>query len=149
MMRQIDSIVIHCTATPNLQDIGFTEINTGHKQRGWRDPAGVSCGYHFLIRRNGVIEVGRTPDMIGAHVEGANSRSLGVALIGTSSFNTSQIESLRRLVKSLTTQYPGAKVYPHNWYPSAKKQGKTCPVIDLRVALKGLEETFGEWVASP
>ena len=55
--KSTDYFIIHCSATKPSMDIGFEEINRWHKERGW-----LQCGYHFIIRRNGVIEDGRTTD---------------------------------------------------------------------------------------
>ena len=43
---------------------------------------GLSCGYHFIIRRNGIIEDGRTTDAVGAHCRGKNHNSIGMAMVG-------------------------------------------------------------------
>lgn len=132
-MRQINKIIIHCSATPDDRDIGFQEINRGHLLKGWKSPSGVGCGYNFLIRRNGTIEIGRTVDEIGAHVEGANSDSIGVCLIGIKDFKPEQFASLKRLLKSFAAMYPKATLHAHNEFASAKAQGKTCPNFDVKV----------------
>ena len=48
--KSTDYFIIHCSATKPSMDIGFEEINRWHRERGW-----LSCGYHFIIRRNGRI----------------------------------------------------------------------------------------------
>ena len=51
-MRKIDDIIIHCAATYPAMDIGAAEIRQWHvRDNGWSD-----IGYHFVIRRNGVVE---------------------------------------------------------------------------------------------
>lgn len=134
-MRPISKIIIHCSATPDVMDVGFEEINGWHLQRGFKSPTGVNCGYHFVIRKNGVVEVGRMIDEIGAHVSGENEFSIGVCVVGTHDFNQSQIHSLRRVVDGLLGQYPAAKVYGHREFPSAKAKGKTCPNMDVHQVL--------------
>lgn len=130
-MRIIDYIVIHCSASPNDKDIGFKEINEWHLQKGWKSDRGVGCGYHFIIRRNGIIEVGRTIDEVGSHVMNHNSNSIGVCLVGDTVFEKKQFDSLKRIIGYLKNQYPNAKVKPHNFFDTAKAQGKTCPNFDI------------------
>ena len=57
--KTTDYIIIHCTATRPSQDIGFEEVNNWHRARGW-----IGCGYHFIIKRDGKIEDGRTTDAV-------------------------------------------------------------------------------------
>ncbi len=54
-MRTINLFVIHCADTYATMDIGVKEIDGWHRKRGW---SGI--GYHFVIRRNGIVETGRT-----------------------------------------------------------------------------------------
>jgi hypothetical protein len=52
-MRDINSIIIHCSATQG--DVSIETIRKWHvEERGFRD-----VGYHYVIRTNGTIEVGR------------------------------------------------------------------------------------------
>ena len=54
-MREINDLIVHCSATYGSQDIGAVEIRRVHvDENGWRD-----IGYHYVIRRNGDIEEGR------------------------------------------------------------------------------------------
>ncbi|CAK1795587.1 N-acetylmuramoyl-L-alanine amidase [Vibrio crassostreae] len=70
-------ITVHCSATPPQQDVDVTEIRRWHKKRGWRD-----VGYHFVIRRNGDVELGRPLSQTGAHVKGHNKGNIGVCMVG-------------------------------------------------------------------
>ncbi|EGJ50244.1 N-acetylmuramoyl-L-alanine amidase [Desulfocurvibacter africanus] len=129
-------IVIHCADTPPEMDIGAVEIDRWHKANGWD-----GCGYHFVIRRNGVIESGRPLDInaapgwqsaIGAHVAGLNSQALGVCLVGgkggTPDFRVQQWESLAHLVETLTRIAPAAEIVGHR----DLDKGKLCPGFDVR-----------------
>ena len=78
--RIVDTVVIHCSATPPEMDIGADEIRRWHvEERGWDD-----IGYHVVIRRDGGVEGGRSPRLAGTHVRGHNQRSIGVCLVGGS-----------------------------------------------------------------
>lgn len=134
MSREITFIVVHCSATDDGSDIGVEEIRDMHLKRGFDD-----IGYHFVVRRTGMIEVGRPEDKIGAHVEGHNSNSVGVCLIGgveaddklRAEFNytRSQMRALERLLTDLTAKYPKAEVLGHKDFPSV---AKACPCFDVR-----------------
>lgn len=105
--REIELIVVHCSATDASMNIGANEIYgwhtlpkanennmyrylgknytfhdlpedvQGRSGRGWSD-----IGYHNIIRRNGVLEHGRDLAIPGAHARGYNSKSIGICLIG-------------------------------------------------------------------
>lgn len=59
-MRIIDTIIVHCSATKPSMDIGVEAIRQWHMNKGWSD-----IGYHYVIRRNGVVELGRDLDKDG------------------------------------------------------------------------------------
>lgn len=75
--REIDLIVIHCSAT--RADRCFTEhdLEAAHRRRGFN-----GCGYHFYIRKNGDIKAMRPVGRIGAHARGCNTRSIGICYEG-------------------------------------------------------------------
>jgi len=131
--KKTDWIVIHCSATRPTQDIGAKEIRKWHKDKGW-----IDIGYHFVIRRNGVVEKGRPVDDIGAHVAGYNSNSVGVCLVGgigensfapENNFTKAQWSALKALVADLVKRYPNAKVQGHRDFP---KVAKACPCFDAK-----------------
>lgn len=54
------------------------EIQRAHREdRGWAD-----VGYHFMVDKDGTIYEGRDLTVRGVHVEGFNTGSLGVCLMG-------------------------------------------------------------------
>lgn len=133
-MRKIEEIIVHCTDSPESMDIGFVEIDKWHKERGWgMDVYGqkMSCGYHYIIRRNGVVEVGRPESIMGAHCQGHNSYSIGIVLVGRDKFEPVQFDVLRRVVADLKGRYGNLSVYPHNHYD----KNKTCPNFGVKGVL--------------
>lgn len=64
-MRTIDSIIIHCSATPCGKDFTAADIDRWHRQRSFN-----GIGYHFVIRLDGTIESGRPIGKPGAHCVG-------------------------------------------------------------------------------
>lgn len=77
-MRQVDTIVIHCSATRADVDYTFEDCIRDHKARGFK-----KCGYHFYIRKDGTVHVGRLLSEIGAHAgKGFNANSIGICYEG-------------------------------------------------------------------
>lgn len=70
-------LVFHTAGTPDGNDTSAAAINRYHRSKGW---AGI--GYHWLIRKDGKIEAGRSLTKQGAHVAGLNDRSIGIAFSG-------------------------------------------------------------------
>lgn len=150
MRRKLDTIteiVIHCSASANGQRVAIETIDSWHRSRGFRrsvaaidaDPRHLtSIGYHRIIQPNGLDEVGRNADEVGAHAprpadldglgpEAAdypgNSRSLGVCLIGTDRYTMTQWFALRDIVGQWMGDYPIKRVWSHNQLTATK----TCP----------------------
>ncbi|WP_082547137.1 N-acetylmuramoyl-L-alanine amidase [Rhizobium sp. Root149] len=76
-MRPVNEIIVHCTATPEGRPVTVSEIDRWHRQRGW---SGI--GYHRVIGLNGERWQGRALEKIGAHCEGHNIGTIGVAYVG-------------------------------------------------------------------
>ena len=134
-MRQIDKIVVHCSATKPGQDFGAEDIDRWHKERGW---SGI--GYHYVIKLNGDLECGRSDDKRGAHVRGHNKNSIGICLIGglnefgkpysdlsLGGFKYAQLLSLETLIDSLSVRYPDAQVLGHRDLDDKKD----CPCFNV------------------
>ena len=124
-------IAVHCAATSPDMNIGVDEIRQWHKAKGWSD-----VGYHYVIRRDGVVQAGRSLEFQGAHVQGHNHESIGVCLVGginqagvpDANFTAAQYASLESLVKLLLPRYPGAVVRGHRDFPGVTK---ACPSFDV------------------
>lgn len=128
MERNITEIIIHCTATNEGVNVTAADVDRWHKQRGWQ-----GIGYHYLIRINGAIEVGRGESEIGAHTFGHNARSIGVCYVGglrkgkaADTRTPEQKEKLLSLVKSLCKRFPNARVSGHSQWAK-----KACPCFDV------------------
>jgi hypothetical protein len=136
MAADVKYIAVHCAATKANQDIGATEIDRWHRAKGW-----IMIGYHFVIKRDGTVEKGRALDMPGAHVNGYNSVSLGICLVGgldaagksENNFTKAQLAALTKLLATLAHQFPAASVQGHRDFPGVKKD---CPCFDVRSWLK-------------
>lgn len=104
--HNVNSLVIHCSATPNGKWFDMTDVNKWHYERSFkRNPhyqVGLvypNIGYHDLITLDGIVHRGRGYDEIGAHAYGINTSSIGVCLIGTDKFTKHQWDSLRMYVE--------------------------------------------------
>ncbi|AIZ78774.1 N-acetylmuramoyl-L-alanine amidase [Actinobacillus equuli] len=163
MSLPILKIVIHCSATANGKllrtdtQTAAERINDWHKQRGFKrtsaavkqfNPHLAHLGYHFVIDTDGTVETGRQVGEIGAHVQGHNSNSLGICLVGGiradgknhGEYTEKQWHALHRLLCELEANHPRAKICGHrDLSPDANHNGKVdkwewlkdCPCFDV------------------
>lgn len=124
----MNKLIIHCSATPNGRPHEASEIHQWHLDRGWD-----GIGYHWVITVDGKLQAGRPEYWMGSHASGYNSKSIGVCMIGTDSFDSKQWKILENLVLEKMIQYPDIKVIGHNEVSS-----KTCPGFDVQWWLKKL-----------
>jgi len=120
-LRAISKIILHCSASDSDTQTAAV-IDQWHKERGW-----AKIGYHYFIRKNGLIESGRAVEEIGAHVHGQNSDSLGICVAGLKHFEPTQFESLQDLLLCLRRIWPDASIHGHNEFD----KNKECPVYDV------------------
>lgn len=127
--KTTDLIIIHCAATTSTMDVDAEWIKKIHIQRGFR-----TIGYHFFIKRDGTIEVGRGVDEVGAHAYGKNGQSVGICLAGgvneqnepEDNFTDEQMKALTFQVELLLQRYPHAKVIGHY-----EVGNKACPSFNV------------------
>lgn len=140
-MRAIKRIIVHCSYTPPSMDIGADEIRTWHvRDNGWRD-----IGYHFVIRRNGLVETGRPESEVGAHAKGHNHDSLGICLVGgkaqgkdeaDANFTCSQYIALRSTALYLQARYGPLSILGHR----DVAPDRACPGFDVSSFFSGFAE---------
>tara|TARA_R100000544_G_scaffold36960_1_gene26532 strand:+ start:4639 stop:5226 length:588 start_codon:yes stop_codon:yes gene_type:complete len=132
IMRDINKIVIHCSATREGQDFNVETIRKWHTDpkpqgRGWSD-----IGYHYLIRLNGDLEIGRSIDRQGAHTRGHNKDSIGICYVGgvekdgktpKDTMTSEQEKSMREIIFALRiVQDKNITIHGHNEFSA-----KACP----------------------
>lgn len=98
-LEEIKMVVIHCSDS-EYGDLG--EVEQWHLARGFD-----KVGYHYVITNgvinnippnpyidddDGIIQMGRKLDEIGAHAKGHNAESIGICLIGKYHFTSNQIK---------------------------------------------------------
>lgn len=137
--RKISNIILHCSDS----DYGTAVIiNRWHIARGW-----TGIGYHLVCLNgyafkndpsayerefDGVFEHGRSFEEIGAHAEGHNSDSIGICLIGKTSFSFQQINAVRLKIIELCNILKLSYNHVIGHYEVDTK-GKTCPNIDMNL----------------
>ena len=136
-MRNINKIIIHCSATPEGKNFTVKQIDACHRQRGFN-----GIGYHFVIYLDGSVHVGRALAKAGAHCKGYNAYSVGVCYIGgvatdgktpKDTRTDAQKASLVKLITELRQQFPNASVHGHREFAN-----KACPCFDARKEYKDL-----------
>ena len=138
-MRTITLIVVHCSAVRPEQTSSAKQIDEWHRDRGFQN----GIGYHFVVRRDGSIELGRPLEMIGAHVVNHNKYSIGICYEGglnsageTEDTRTpEQKQALREKLEELHQMFPKALIVGHrDLNPS-----KDCPCYEVMTEYRDLE----------
>lgn len=130
---KVNYIVVHYSATYPDQNFSASDIDRMHKTRGFD-----KIGYHYFIRRNGMLEKGREENEVGAHTRGYNSQSIGVCWaggceretgpdVGVDNRTPEQTKTLINIINDLLTRYPNAKVVGHRDLVPTQ-----CPGFDVR-----------------
>lgn len=135
--RNINQIIVHCTASYEGQEMTVEQIRRIHiKERGWSD-----IGYHYVVYLDGTIHNGRDVNIAGAHCTGHNTHSIGVVYVGGLAKNgkakdtrtPEQKAGLLRLLKQLKQLYPKATIHGHREYAN-----KACPCFDANKEYKDI-----------
>lgn len=140
--REINKVIIHCTATSFYQRVTVGDVTDWHKKKGWTD-----IGYHYFIDLEGKIFVGRPLKTQGAHCKHHNKDSIGICYEGgldqfghpSDTRSAAQKLALWSLVTLLMLQFPGATVHGHRELSEDKNHDgiinpdeytKACPCFD-------------------
>lgn len=78
-----------------------------HGGKGWSD-----IGYHRYIEQDGTLRSGRRDAVVGAHVGGFNSHSLGICCSGHGDYEPFNPRQLATLVKQLVEWCNGHRLGP-------------------------------------
>ena len=127
-MRQINEIIIHCTATRAGQRVTVADVTNWHRKRGF-----ATIGYHFLVDQAGAVHTGRPVEQVGAHYLGHNKASIGIAYVGgldasgkpADTRTDAQKAALLGLLIELKQRHPNAKIHGHRDFAQ-----KACPCFD-------------------
>ena len=135
-MRNINKIIVHCSATKEGKAFNVADIIRWHKQRGF-----ATIGYHWVVLLDGTIQQGRAEMTMGAHCLGHNANSIGICYIGGLDRNgqpkdtrtPAQKKALLELLKRLKKDYPNATIHGHREFAN-----KACPCFDAKNEYKTL-----------
>lgn len=128
-MREINEIIIHCSATKEGKNFNVQDINRWHIREGYN-----GIGYHYVIYLDGTIAKGRSIERIGAHTKGHNEKSIGICYIGgldkdskpKDTRTKKQKDALKQLIADLLAEFPAiTKISGHRQYAA-----KACPCFD-------------------
>ncbi len=142
--RNINLIVVHCSATSILRDYTPEALERDHRERGFN-----SAGYHFYIRRSGQRVSLRPLDLAGAHVTGFNKASIGICYEGgldargkpADTRTLQQKDAIASLLRELVVKYPDSEILGHrDLSPDKDGDGvvephewvKMCPCFDAK-----------------
>jgi N-acetylmuramoyl-L-alanine amidase len=143
-VRKTNRIIVHCSYTKPDHDVTVDEIRSWHLAKGW-----VDIGYHFVVLRNGRLEVGRDIKKEGAHTFGFNTDSIGICLAGGKSedggceanYTDSQYDTLAHAIHALRNGLGDhITIHGHNDFNSEKP----CPCFDVGQWHKDYIDSFNE-----
>lgn len=134
--RPVDRVFLHCSASDRPEHDDVSVMRDWHVNgNGWSD-----VGYHFFIRKDGVVQEGRPPEQVPAAQAGHNTGSIAICLHGLAAerFTKAQYESLIALCREIHAACAGMVTFHGHCEVSAK----ACPVFPYRAVL-GLDEHGG------
>ncbi len=146
MARTIDSIVIHCSDSPDEYSFKASDIERWHMERAAKEPwdsfKDVNgkmgyIGYHYVISREGEIQEGRPVEIKGCHTSGFNNESIGVCWIGKKLMTVKQRESLVQCLAELCVAHGLATIdiYEHCQF----NRKKTCPNFGSKFTFESID----------
>lgn len=129
-MRQINRIILHCSASQAGVDLRASDILRYHTNpvseggRGWKNP-----GYHYVVELSGAIRSILPEARIANGVRGHNATAIHVCYVGglrngkpANTLTPRQRQSIVTLLKDLHSRYPEATLHGHNEFAN-----KACP----------------------
>lgn len=131
--RYIERVFVHCSASDKPEHDDMEVIRRWHTDpkpagRGWTD-----VGYHFFIRKTGLLETGRSLERIPAAQRGNNTGTIAICLHGLKDelFTSAQFETLIGLCKEINEAYDTQVTF----HGHCEVANKDCPVFDYRRVL--------------
>lgn len=133
MKRVIKTVTLHCSDSDQSAHDNLDCIRAWHTLpipigRGWSD-----VGYHFFIRQNGLLEIGRPIEKIPASAKGHNQDTVAICLSGKHCFSIVQYKTCARLCQNLMAVFDLhlKDIYGHHQF----NPDKSCPNYDIRSVL--------------
>lgn len=122
---RVKYLVIHQSGAEREEGETAADIDRVHRLRGL-----LQIGYHYVIRTDGTVELGRPLEIPGAHARGFNQFSVGVCLIGKLGEKPTDAQNIAvmELARQLALNYPAIEVVGHQDLPGTSK---SCPGFDV------------------
>ena len=123
-----NGIVLH-----HLDSLGNVHsVHNWHLQQGW-----FGIGYNFLVMQNGTIYKGRGMEAVGAHAQGHNTRTVGIAAQGRyhtldTHMPNAQFDSIIWLMRYIQNIYGQLTIYGHGDLNATACPGRHFPMAELR-----------------
>jgi N-acetylmuramoyl-L-alanine amidase len=161
-MREINKIIVHCADTRTSQDFDISDIKRWHtdpkpkgngsyaykgkkykqksdlpeKVRGREGNGWSDVGYHYYIKLNGQLQLGRPIERSGAHTYKHNNDSIGICFEGGKTpdggkWNAptpEQFNCFKDLKEYLFRVFGDLPIKGHYQYSN-----KTCPNFDIGI----------------
>ncbi len=132
-LSKITQVVVHHSATkstlPGSNPTAYANFHVSN--RGW-----PGIGYHFVIQRDGTIFQTNLLTTVSNHVQGANTKSIGICLSGNFDEEQPTPEALGALVhviRYLNTQLGKTLgIHAHNEYAPKSCPGLAIDMVALR-----------------
>ena len=124
-------IILHHAEAANCS---IEDIHSWHLNNGWS-----GCGYHYFIKKNGVIYKGRDEKAIGAHCINHNAVSIGICVEGCYNSETmadSQHKSLVELIRYILNKYNITEIYGHGELNATDCPGRNFPLDRIRKEIR-------------
>ncbi|KZL89179.1 peptidoglycan recognition protein family protein [Clostridium magnum] len=106
------------------------DIHKWHMDNGWS-----GCGYHYFVRKNGTVYVGRDEKAIGAHCINYNAVSIGICAEGNFNCETMgevQYNALLQLTRSKLGKYGISRICGHFELYSTDCPGSNFPLDRIK-----------------
>lgn len=145
----IDTIIVHCTATPPGREVTRKELDSWHRAARFEpyiSKDGVTyAGYHLLVHLDGTYERLRPDDARGQHCPtmNMNNRAIAVCYVGGCDNNNkacdtrteAQKRALITILRTLRVRYPDAQILGHRDIQGVRK---ACPSFDAKEEYKAI-----------
>lgn len=137
-------VVHHIEAEGSYWTVDF--INEMHK----RDNGWSGIGYHIYIRKDGTVYRGRKDCYVGAHCQGFNSSSIGIAFEGnfdksTTVMTDAQYNAWVEVYNYYKSLYGTLPVYGHKEKSSSLCPGNYFPLSKIKNVANGIVESSYQW----
>lgn len=136
--RFVSRVFLHCSASDHASHDNIETIRRWHTDpkpagNGWSD-----VGYHFFIRKDGMLEPGRPLEKTPAAQLNHNKSTIAICLHGLDvrKFTEAQFEKLKALCLEINQAYAGAL----SFHGHREVASKACPVFDYKGVLR-----LNEW----